>query len=240
MKRIGYAHILFVDVDEQQQVKLEHLMYEGCGFLDTTVSIDFTQKNNHLATIGEVRYLIIQEDELSIMNHKLLSLLPYVRNAKLILLCDNEENFFSLQTYDWFFVLRKTHLLMDSQLFVTKLKHIYQNQECYYFKQASDLTKIRIQDIYYIESNKNYIFIYGKNFCWKDRTTLKYAYSIVSFYGFLYINRGVLVNQNHIKNIRDNFVELDNHRKLYISRAKVNNIIAICKSDKTLAKINEM
>lgn len=224
MKKIGYTHILFVDVDEQKQTRFKRLIYEGCGFLDAIVSINFQQKNLHLGTISEVRYLIIQEDELPKMNHKLLTLMPYVKNARFILLCDNEEKFFSLQAYDWFFVLRKTHMVMDSQLFVTKLKHIYQNQECYYFKQTSDKTKIRIHDIYYIESNKNYIYLYGKNFCWKDRTTLKYAYSIVSLYGFLFINRGVLVNKQHIKKLQKDTIELDNHVLLYISQSRKHEV----------------
>ena len=107
---------------------------------------------------------------------------------------------------------------------------VYKRQdECSYFQHSDTMRKLRIQEIDYIECNKNYLYINGRHDCWKDRATIKYAHDALSSYGCLLINRGIIINPTYIQSIHGNEIIMQNQRILYISRARKQEVYQKCK-----------
>ena len=127
------------------------------------------------------------------------------------------------------YIVRCSHIAQDCVALKEKLQYLYEKEECYYFQHPDTQRKLHIQDIYFIECNKNYLYINGRENCWKDRATIKYAQDTLSCHGCLLINRGVIVNPAYIEQIHGNQITMRNQRVLYISRGRKKEVYQKCR-----------
>lgn len=221
---------LFIDVEEVHRQLILETSCSGSGYALHSEQMKFLQKDPVFPSKAEFDYIVLYAETLPEVNNKVMALFSCFKKAKTILLCSSSDDFFTMQNFSWFFVLRCSHLQQDCMALKEKLHLLYAGEECYYFQHPDTLHKMRIQDIYFIECNKNYLYINGREECWKDRATITYAQNTLSGYGCLLINRGVIVNPLYIENIQGNQITMQNQRVLYISRAKKQEVYRHCQS----------
>ena len=77
-------------------------------------------------------------------------------------------------------------------------------------KRGNDIVKILLEDIYYFESERNYINVYMKNGVERFRDTLGNIEYELRNKGFVRCHKGYLINVVHINKIRGNEIELSN------------------------------
>ena len=229
MMDTGKLTILFIDVKQEMEQLILNCLASGSGYTVTSSSMEFLQKNPSIPQVKEFDYIVLHAFDIQDVNYKVMTLFSCFRKAKTILLCENSEDFFSLQSYSWFFAIRCSKLTQDCKSLQEKLKYLYGKDECYYFQHSDTMRKLRIQEIYYIECNKNYLYINGRQDCWKDRATIKYVQDALSSYGCLLINRGIIINPTYIQSIHGNEIIMQNQRILYISRARKQEVYQKCK-----------
>lgn len=229
MNHTGMLTLLFVDVEKGHRQMILESCSAGSGYDLHSQEMKFLQKKPVFPSEEEFDYIVLHAETLPEVNQKVMALFSCFKNAKAILLCSSGDEFFTMQIFSWFFVLRCSYLQQDCAALKEKLQYLYVNEECYYFQHSDTLRKLRIQDIYFIECNKNYLYINGRQECWKDRATIKYAQDILSNYGCLLINRGVIVNPAYIERIHGNEIIMQNQKILYISRARRQEVYQKCK-----------
>ena len=229
MNHTGILTFLFIDVEAKQRQIITDACVAGSGYSLHSVQMNFLQKKPVFPSEKNFDYIVLHADTLQEINHKIMALFSCFKKAKMIFLCNDSEDFFTMQLFPWFFVLRCSHIAQDSVALKEKLQYLYEKEECYYFQHPDTQRKLHIQDIYFIECNKNYLYINGRENCWKDRATIKYAQDTLSCHGCLLINRGVIVNPAYIEQIHGNQITMRNQRVLYISRGRKKEVYQKCR-----------
>ena len=229
MNHTGMLTFLFIDVEEVHRQMILESCSAGSGYALHSEQMDFLQKKPVFPFEEGFDYIVLYAETLPEVNQKVMALFSCFKHAKAILLCSSGDEFFTMQIFSWFFVLRCSYLQQDCAALKEKLQYLYVNEECYYFQHSGTLRKLRIQDIYFIECNKNYLYINGRQECWKDRATIRYAQDTLSNHGCLLINRGVIVNPVYIECIHGNEIMMQNQKILFISRARKQEVYQKCK-----------
>jgi len=80
--------------------------------------------------------------------------------------------------------------------------------EFFFVKTGGERSKIRYQDVRYIEGNGNYVTYHLQNEKVLVRSTIKQALSGLPASGFVQIQRSYIVSLNHIDTIRDNHIHI--------------------------------
>lgn len=229
MNHTGMLTLLFIDVEEVHRQMILEFCSAGSGYALHSQQMNFLQKKPVFPYEEEFDYIVLHAETLPEVNQKAMALFSCFKKAKTILLCSSSDDFFTMQNFSWFFVLRCSNLQQDCTALKEKLQYLYVNEECYYFQHPDTQRKLRIQDIYFIECNKNYLYINGRENCWKDRATIKYAQDTLSCHGCLLINRGIIVNPAYIEQIHGNQITMRNQRVLYISRGRKKEVYQKCR-----------
>lgn len=92
------------------------------------------------------------------------------------------------------------------------------------FDMSGESTKLKISDIYYIESDKNYLNIYTANNCFRFRESLKSQEELLSNLGFVRVHSAFLINIKYVFNISKNTVTLDNGKIIPVSRQRMKTV----------------
>ena len=82
----------------------------------------------------------------------------------------------------------------------------------------------RIEDILYFECSKNYIVAYTENDQIHFRATMQELHDMIDGYGFMLVNKGVLVNEKKIDACRKYEITLKNGKVFTVSRRRYNLI----------------
>lgn len=122
---------------------------------------------------------------------------------------------------------------IDSMLNVLREK-IVSIQKTYSIQSGRNVIHIPLKDVIYIESDRNYTYFYmsqpishySNYYANKEQTFIKVRKKMdlieaeIEKYGFIRIHASILVNYRWIYSIHKNEVEMDNGKKLPISRSR--------------------
>ena len=95
----------------------------------------------------------------------------------------------------------------------------------YTFKNNRNTLVLNLSTVLYIEMSNHDMNIYMTDDCRVVRDKISRVEKELSAKGFVKINRSSLVNMEHIVNIKDDVVIIDNGTKLYITGNKQEMII---------------
>ncbi len=141
----------------------------------------------------------------------------------IIIFVSSYENFvFSSFEYNPFRFLRKNKLSEELEdVLIKAVERHMSNAETVTIKTDRETVELRVRDIHYIRSEKNYYAVCGIDFEYKCRGTMAKAGELIQKYGFFRINSGCFVNMERIKRFESpNKIVLEN-AELYISLRKV-------------------
>ena len=93
------------------------------------------------------------------------------------------------------------------------------NQQIYIHKTKYQITKIRINDIYYLQSQKHNITIHTSHETYKKYGTLSQELNTLNPYGFIKCTQSCLVSLSKIKTIQNNDIILIDDTVLHVSRS---------------------
>lgn len=114
---------------------------------------------------------------------------------------------------------------VNEEILVSLIYKYYHERETFYyfFKTKNGLEKIKVLDIYYIESQKHKLFIHLKNEILETYGRLsELALSLPDY--FLYCHKSFLVNAKMIKNYDGESFMLENREKIRISQLRQKEI----------------
>lgn len=100
-------------------------------------------------------------------------------------------------------------------LIFSKLKNISND---YIIKSGRDFILLNLDDILYLEKEKNYVFFYSEQLAYKERSTMDEKYEDLNNKGFIRIHIGCIVNAKHISTFETNRVILDCGKEFIISK----------------------
>lgn len=87
----------------------------------------------------------------------------------------------------------------------------------YTIKNGRNIAIINLNDVLYLEKDKNYVVFYTQNHTYRERSNMVQKEADLCGKGFVRINIGCIVNIKHISNFETNVLELDNGKRLVIS-----------------------
>ncbi len=100
------------------------------------------------------------------------------------------------------------------------------NQQIYIYKTKSCTARIKISDIYYLQSQQHNITIYTSHDIYKKYGTLTQELNILYSYGFIKCNQSCIVSLSKIKSIQNNDITLANDTILHVSRSYAPKLLA--------------
>ena len=92
------------------------------------------------------------------------------------------------------------------------------NHQIYLYKTKSQITKIKINDIYYLQSQQHNITIHTSHGVYRKYGTLSQELTTLYPYGFIKCTQSCIVSLNKIRTIQNNDIILINDTILHISR----------------------
>lgn len=92
------------------------------------------------------------------------------------------------------------------------------------FDMSGQRTRLKISNIYYIESDRNYLNVHTMNKCYRFRDSLKSQEDALSNFGFVRVHAAYLVNIKYVFNIGNNSVTLDNGEVIPVSRQRMKTV----------------
>lgn len=141
----------------------------------------------------------------------------------LIIFVSSHENFvFSSFEYSPFRFLRKSKVNDELEDTLVKAVERYMSdKEIITIRTEGENIELRVKDILYIESDRNYYNVCGQSFEYRCRGTISQIESEVKNFRFFRINSGCLVNMERIQRFeRPNRIITDK-KDLYISQRRV-------------------
>lgn len=147
------------------------------------------------------------------------TLLNSEMNTLLVFVTGQDALVYKSFKYHPFGFIRKTYFNEEISSVVKGLiEELHKNTDTFSFKANDSLTRIKIKDILYFESESNYLNLHTQNFVYKFRSTLSAIEKELSVKGFIRTHKGFLVNQEHIFSVKTDTVVLDNNDTLPIGR----------------------
>ena len=99
-------------------------------------------------------------------------------------------------------------------------------QQIYICKTKSYTVKIKISDLYYLQSQKHNLSLHTSHGVYRKYGTLSQELSTLYPYGFIKCNQSCLISLNKIKFIQHNDLTLTDGTVLHISRTYAPQILA--------------
>ena len=93
------------------------------------------------------------------------------------------------------------------------------NQQIYICKTKSQTSKIKISNIYYIQSKQHNITIHTSHGIYKKYGTLSQELTALFPYGFIKCTQSCIVSLSKIRSIQNNDITLTDDTVLHVSRA---------------------
>ena len=124
--------------------------------------------------------------------------------------------------------LQTLDILADIQLFINiygesalrkAMQQYIDNQQTYLSKTKSQTARIKISDIYYLQSRQHNITIHTLHGIYKKYGTLSQELTALYPYGFIKCTQSCIVSLSKIRSIQNNDVTLIDDTVLHVSRS---------------------
>ncbi len=131
------------------------------------------------------------------------------KDSILVFVTSQDALVYQTFVYRPFGFIRKTHMDDELMELVERIKtELEDKKRDIVITRGTELTRILIQDILYIESEGNYLNFYTKNDTIKIRETMTNIEKELSGKGFVRCHKGYLVNAEHIEKMRSGEIDL--------------------------------
>lgn len=139
----------------------------------------------------------------------------------LIIFVSNMDNFVfkALEQYPYSFI-RKMYLSRDLERCILKIKSKIANQNkiIYRIKDGRNEIILDLNNIIYLEKEKNYVKFVSEKDIYKERTTVDEKYIEIHKYGFIRVQIGYLVNRKYIFEFQKNTIILTSGKHIPLSK----------------------
>ena len=116
--------------------------------------------------------------------------------------------------------IRKNYMDEELEKILKDCERELSAKEKYFtFKSNNENIRLKFSEILYFESDQNYLKIYGKEECYRFRSTIAAVEKMLLEKGFIRFHRGFLVNQEAVKILGGDEVELITGDKIPIGRS---------------------
>ena len=148
------------------------------------------------------------------------------RNAGIVYITNYEEYAIKAFVCRPLGFIRKKHDAEDIKVTMDKIiSYMNDKNVLYTFKNNRNTLVLNLSTVLYIEMSNHDMNIYMTDDCLVVRDKISRVEKELAAKGFVKINRSSLVNMEHIVNIKDDEVIIDNGTKLYITGNKQEMII---------------
>ena len=118
---------------------------------------------------------------------------------------------------------------VDRDQFLTEVKailnhHSKQPWPYYIISNKDGITKVKIDDIYYFESNMRTIKVHTKNQCYEFTGKISDIAEQMEKYGFIRIHKSFVVNLKHVTNIFKGVVTMEDSTKIFVSKYRIKDV----------------
>lgn len=129
----------------------------------------------------------------------------------------------------------QSNILTDIQSFIVSygesalqeaMKQYIDNQQVYIHKTKSQITKIKISDIYYLQSQQHNITIHTSHGIYKKYGTLNQELNTLYPYGFIKCTQSCIVSLSKIRTIQNNDITLIDDTVLHVSRSYAPKVLS--------------
>lgn len=143
------------------------------------------------------------------------------KNAPLIVFVTaHDELVYDSFKYHPFAFVRKKYLEEELTQVLMDCKKEFDSRDKYFsFKSGGDTVKLLSSDIMYFEAEANYLIIHIANETYRMRATISGIEDNLKNEGFIRIHKGFLVNQEHIRTLKQGEVVLESGDMLPIGKA---------------------
>lgn len=100
------------------------------------------------------------------------------------------------------------------------------NQQIYLLKTKSQISRIKIRDIYYLQSQQHHITIHTSHGIYKKYGTLSQELAALYPYGFIKCTQSCIVSLSKIRTIQNNDIILIDNTVLHVSRSYAPKVLA--------------
>ena len=181
------------------------------------LQIEYILTNYKHQSIQDIYFIEIEKkDDLNIINHlkKLDSTLIYIIGPKdfdLVSLC------LQMQTHLYFINYNLEKQFIHYQEFIRK--QIQKNFQYYLYQRNGITSKIRLSQIYYVESLRHQIILHSINGEMIERKTLSQFIKEINSIDFIQIHKSYVINKHYIQEIKNQEVILKEQTHLPIGRS---------------------
>ena len=143
----------------------------------------------------------------------------------LIFVTSHDSLVYSSFKYHPFGFIRKSHFDEEIEETIMRIIDEMARKDCTFSYKTNDGTyRTSISDILYFESESNYINIHFLDRVHKFRGTISQLETSLEENGFIRVQKGYLVNQQHIEILRKDEIVMSDNTIISISRANKDNI----------------
>lgn len=130
----------------------------------------------------------------------------------------------------------QSNILTDIQSFITTygesalqdaMQQYIDNQQIYIHKTKSQITKIKISDIYYLQSQQHNITIHTSHGIYRKYGTLSQELNTLYPYGFIKCTQSCIVSLSKIRTIQNNDIILIDNTILHVSRSYAPKVLSV-------------
>ena len=150
--------------------------------------------------------------------------IEFAQNNTLIIYCTEEEGYDSFTAMGRVFRIYKEKYKQDLRKISDALNERLSKHKEYLFSYNGLSVKLKYQDIIYIEKDEKNLVYHTKKGLFYERCSIAQKAEEMEAYDIIRINSGILVNYEYIFRIMQDEVELLDHTKLPISRARRNYV----------------
>ncbi len=167
--------------------------------------------------------------------------------SEIIFISNREDRVFDSLTVHPFGFVRKKNFLNDIQNVIAgyvEKKLNTKPEEYISVRQGTNVIKLIIEDIVYIETNKRnqYIHLINQKEPVETTLTMKALCDALEDKGFIYCHKSFLVNYRYIKEIRTDTILLTEGTSVYLARRKATEVkekyMELIKNDDFFVDIN--
>lgn len=101
------------------------------------------------------------------------------------------------------------------------------NQQVYIYKTKSQISQIKISDIYYLKCQQHNITIHTSHRIYKKYGTLRQELNTLSPCGFIKCSQSCIISSGKIRSIQNNTVALIDDTELHISRVYAPKLLTV-------------
>lgn len=129
----------------------------------------------------------------------------------------------------------QSNILTDINSFITTygesalqeaMQQYIDNHQIYIHKTKYQTTKIKISDIYYLQSQQHNITIHTSHGTYKKYGTLSQELTTLYPYGFIKCNQSCIVSLSKIRTIQNNDITLIDDTVLHVSRSYAPKVLS--------------